>query len=239
MVHDVQPPPNPLWYCMTSTFYIFFCFLCSTLLIVSMTFDRFYSIIMPHKAASFNTVRRTKITIACIVIISLLYSVPHMFVTSYGNWDCVPYGSAIEISDGQFYYWLSFLIQFALPFILLLIMNSFIIHKLRTRTVLSNEKAKGISIKPSRPVDNPKTKSSDLQVFAILLLVTFAFLILTTPAYVFLIFVKFVDFAKTPPRFAGYFLFYNIAHKMQFTNHGINFFLYVISGKKFKTDLRN
>ena len=40
-------------------------------------------------------------------------------------------------------------------------------------------------------------------------------------------------------RFAGYFLFYNIAHKMQFTNHGINFFLYVISGKKFGTDLRH
>ena len=26
---------------------------------------------------------------------------------------------------------------------------------------------------------------------------------------------------------------------MQFTNHGINFFLYVISGKKFRTDLVN
>ena len=120
-----------------------------------------------------------------------------------------------------------------------MIMNSFIIHKLRTRAVLSNEKTHDISTKASSPVEKSRTKSSDLQVFAILLLVTFAFLILTTPSYVFFLFVMFVDFTKTPQRFAGYFLFYNIAHKMQFTNHGINFFLYVISGKKFRTDLRN
>ena len=35
-----------------------------------MTFERFYSIIRPHKAASFNTVKRTKITILIIVIVT-------------------------------------------------------------------------------------------------------------------------------------------------------------------------
>ena len=62
---------------------------------------------------------------------------------------------------------------------------------------------------------------------------TFSFLILTTPAYLFFLFVMLMDFSKTPRLAAGYYLFYNMAHKMQVTNHGINFFLYVISGKKF------
>ena len=47
-----------------------------------------------------------------------------------------------------------------------------------------------------------------------------------------------VDYTKSPTAFAGFYLFYNIMYKLYFTNNGINFFLYVISGKKFSNDLR-
>ena len=47
----------------------------------------------------------------------------------------------------------------------------------------------------------------------------------------------FVNFFLSPQAFAGYYLFYSVASKLQFTNYGINFFFYVISGKKFRTDL--
>ena len=208
--------------------------MCSTLFILSMTFDRFYSIIMPHKAASFNTVKRAKITVACIVFISLLYNLPHIFITSNVNWECVPYGLARGKPLGDFYYWLSLIVHFVLPFTLLLIMNSFIIHKLRTRTIATQEPI----YSPDSESSKIKSKNSELQVFAILLLVTFSFLILTTPAYLFFLFVMLMDFSKTPKLAAGYYLFYNMAHKMQVTNHGVNFFLYVISGKKFRTDLK-
>ena len=84
---------------------------------------------------------------------------------------------------------------------------------------------------------NTGTKIQERQVFLILLFVTFGFLILTTPAYIFFLYVMFVNFLATPRMFAGYYLFYNVAQKMQFTNYGINFFLYVMSGSKFRTDL--
>ena len=45
----------------------------------------------------------------------------------------------METTVGLFYYWLSFVIQFALPFISLLIMNSVIIHTLRNRTILKKQ----------------------------------------------------------------------------------------------------
>ena len=95
------------------------------------------------------------------------------------------------------------------------------------------------SIRDSNQGDGSQNKKSEFQVFATLLLVTFAFLILTTPAYLFFFFVLVIDFFKTPRRFAGYYLFYNVSHKLYISNYGINFFLYVISGKKFRTDLRN
>ena len=75
MDHDIHFPPGPYWYCALTNGILFSAFLCSTLLILSMTFDRFYSIIRPHKAATFNTVKRAKITIFAVVVFSILYNI--------------------------------------------------------------------------------------------------------------------------------------------------------------------
>ena len=233
MVHEVNIPPSQYWYCSLAITILFSSFLCSTLLILSMTFGRFYSIIKPHKAASFNTVKRAKTTILCIVIFSIMYNIPHLFISSNENWQCLPYGTAMGKTYGEFYYWLSFVINYALPFVLLLAMNSVIIHKLRNRSMKTGTKTvtDGVEGKTS------KSKNSERQVFAILLLVTFGFLILTTPGYLLFLFIMLVNFFESPKIFAGYYLFYNVAQKLHYTNHGINFFFYVISGRKFRTDL--
>ena len=144
----------------------------------------------------------------------------------------------MQYARAQFYYWLSFVINFALPFVLLLIMNCFIIHTIRNRAKLKGKQP----LKEEKGLDQgqgqgQKVKSSETQVYVILLLVTFAFLILTTPAYVLFIYVMFVDYGKTPDSFAGFYLFYNVGQKTYYTNYGINFFLYVISGGKFRADL--
>ena len=229
MEHEVYVPPGQLWFCRNAVLVLFMCFLCSALLIVSMTFNRFYSIIRPHKAASFNTVKRAKRTVVCIVIFSTIYNIPHLFISSNVNWECVPFALAMATPYGEIYYWMSMLVQFLFPFIFLLTMNSFIIHKIRTRENLTQ----------TVPSTKDSKQGSELQVFAILLLVTFTFLILSTPAYSLFLFVMLIDFNRTPEMFALYYLLYNIAHKMSFTNYGINFFLYNISGSKFRTDLRN
>ena len=109
----------------------------STLFIVSMTFERFYSIIRPHKAASFNTVKRAKMIIMCSVIISIFYNIPHIFMTGSEGRRCPAYAKAKNTSFGKFYYWFSAVINFVLPFTLLLVMNCFIIHTIRMRPNLS------------------------------------------------------------------------------------------------------
>ena len=136
---NIPIPPNPVWYCNIANTVIFAAVVCSTLLILSMTFGRFYSVVQPHKAASFNTIKRAKVTIFCIVLFSILYNIPHLFISTDENWQCLPYGKAHGKSYGQFYYWFSFVLNFALPFVLLLFMNSVIIHKIRTRYILTDE----------------------------------------------------------------------------------------------------
>ena len=118
IVHHVHSPPNFYWFCTAGNLVFFTSFLCSTLLIVSMAFDRFYSIIRPHKAASFNTVKRAKIIIVCIALFSILYNIPHLFISAVNGRQCLPYGAALGKFYGQFYHWLSLVFSFALPFAL-------------------------------------------------------------------------------------------------------------------------
>ena len=192
---------------------------------------------MPLQAASFNTVKRAKMTILCIYIFSLAYNIPQAFLVDGKTYQCVPYGRVDQIPYSMVYYWISFVINYALPFILLLSMNSVIIHKIRLRKFgngLNEDPREGQS--QGQDQDQPR-RNSEGQTFAILLLVTFALLILTTPAYIFFIYIQVVDFTASPESFASYFLFYHSSFALQVTNYGINFFLYVISGKKFRTDL--
>ena len=71
-----------------------------------------------------------------------------------------------------------------------------------------------------------------------LLLVTFVFLIVNLPVRSLVIYVNF-SVGITPYYYAGLHLFYQVGEKAYYTNHGINFFLYVITGRKFRTDLKN
>ena len=50
-----------------------------------MTFERLYSIVWPHKAASFNTVKRAEITLLCCSIFGILYDIPHYVHNQFGQ----------------------------------------------------------------------------------------------------------------------------------------------------------
>ena len=117
-------------------------------------------------------------------------------------------------------------------------MNSVIIKTLRNRSAntlaLSQDQSQG---QHESQTSTSKIKTSERQIYIILLLVTFGFLILVSPSYLFVLYSMLYNFKQSPYSFAGYYLFFNIAQKVLYTNSGINFFLYVISGQKFRADL--
>ena len=94
-VHGVVIPPEGLADWVKNVF-SFAAPLCSNLFVISMTFDRFYGIIRPHKAASFNTVKRARIMVACIVIFCSIYNIPHYFLSAVEATHCTPYGKAMQ-----------------------------------------------------------------------------------------------------------------------------------------------
>ena len=137
---------------------------------------------------------------------------------------------------GNFTIGFHFVINYAFQFVLLLAMNSVNILKIQKRTTISGRRSGNNGVTAGKG-QNSKVKNSEAQIFAILLLVTFGFLILTTPDYLLFLFIMVVDFWTSPKVFAGYYLFYIVAQKLHYTKHGTNFFLNIISGQKFWTDL--
>ena len=234
MVHEVSMTEDHSVHCTAATTILFMSSICSTLFILTMTFERFFSIVKPHKAASVNTTKRAKIAVACIIMLSILYNIPHIFITRDQQLQCIQYGKVMDKTYGQFYYWFTIVINYFLPFVLLLSMNSVIIHTLRTRSHLN---LTGYKSQGQNEGQTSKMKSSETQIYIMLLLVSFAFLLFTTPGYALIFYINFVNFLSSANSYAGYYLFYNVAQKLNYTNHGINFFLYVMSGHKFRNDL--
>ena len=220
---------DQLIYCIIQTYLFANMQLCSIYFIVLLTFERFYSIIRPHKAASFNTVKRAKITIACIVVYGIVGNIPHLFTTELEGRICL---SIFNNTPKRVFYWYGSITTFMIPFVLLLIINCIIIFTLRRRAKSSL----------TRSTDQGQTqgqdKSFENQIYMTLLLVTFTFLILTTPIMS-VIFWQTFNFQPTPKMIAIHYLWFTIGETFIFTNNAINFFLYVMSGKKFRTDLKN
>ena len=226
-------PPNRIWNCRLANTAMSSSLLWSTLFILSMTFERFYGIVRPHKAASFNTVKKAKITIGLCVIIGFIYNIPSFYYSKDFGLTCY-YNTSYPYWN--MYSWITFAVYNIIPFMLLITMNAFIIHNLKQRSHKRITKfvRKGHGRNQGQ---NTGLKSTEKQVYITLLLVTFGFIILTTPGNLFHIYSQVLGWGDTPATVARSHLFYQIAHKTLYTNSGINFFFYVISGYKFRSDL--
>ena len=123
-------------------------------------------------------------------------------------------------------------------------MNSVIIHTLRTRlnfgvTKGSQGQDQGQGQGQIKSQGHGESnKGNEKQIYVTLLLVTFVFLGLSTPMYALFFYNALAPNQQhTPESFARFYLLTYASRQAYFTNYGINFFLYVISGRKFRSDL--
>ena len=140
--------------------------------------------------------------------------------------------------------WLSFALNGIIPFSMLIYMNSVIVKTVRRSKKLFGSKDTTTTTECSinkinkvRETNQNRFKNVERQLTIMLLLVTTLFLILLIPTYIRFIYTSFVK-GTTPSRFAGHELFTRVSHNLYTTNSCINFFLYCISGKKFRNDLK-
>ena len=133
-VLGVDMPLNKHWFCCIKMYTFYYAFLSSCYLLIVMTFERFYSIIQPHKAASFNTVKKARIIILGILLFYLTYCIPFLYIAGHNGISCIVNRFASVTVLGEIYHWLTEVVIYIFPFLSLLTMNSVIIHTLRKRS---------------------------------------------------------------------------------------------------------
>ena len=230
-----------LWECKIATYFVNIFLKCSTYQVLAMTFDKYFAIKWPHRAATYSIPRRTKIILLCIYLCAFIYNVPHLLITSLVGDFCFSYvvgGLVAEVFS-----WTTFLVNGIIPFSLLIHMNFVIVQTVRRSqkmfgSITNIATIESVSDGNIGTIKRQRTmKSAENQLTVMLLLVTMLFLILLLPTYIRFIYSSLLEM-DTPSKYAGSMLFSQVTHKLYITKNGINFFLYCISGKKFRNDLK-
>ncbi len=212
------------WDCVVMTYLLFVGSTNGMLVILAMTFDRMLAIRFPLKAVSVCTRTRAKIISVTVAVIAFAVNVPHYFMTSLVHGTCTGYntgGLATKV-----YSWISVATYSAVPFFLLIGMNLTIINGVRNRMKLPQRSKMSAS------------KDAENQVTAMLLVVSFMYLVLTLPQYIRLIAVHFIHYDGNARTYALYILLYHFTNKGYYTNSAINFLLYCIGGTRFRKDVK-
>ena len=146
------------------------------------------------------------------------------------------------------YSWFSFVINAIIPFSMLIYMNFVIVKTVRhsskmfgengTTTRAHDRQVSTVAITKGMELRHKAMKNSESQLTIMLLLVTTLFLILSVAVYVRIVFVTLIK-RDSPKIYASTIFFYQISYKLFNTNFGINFFLYCLSGRKFRNDLKD
>ena len=223
--------------CKLHAFAALFALQNGTFQVLAMTVDKYIAIKWPHKAAIYSTARRAKVITVSVSICVCIYNIPHFFPSIAIRYPCIGY--AINGAITKVYTWFTFVLNAIIPFTMLIYMNCVIVNAVRNSHVFfkaNNEttnKGRDQGIETRRKT----MKSAEKHLVIMLLWVTILFLILLCPTYfrfIYLVFAK----RDTPFKYAQSMLFSEITSELYVSNSGINFFLYCISGQKFRNDLR-
>ena len=162
--------------------------------------------------------------------------------------ECYPYGMSSHFTT--IYSFMNICITSVIPFIILLILNGVIIVTIQKRKSHFPQKTQEITEKQDNISSNAgrisKTggkaqgKNQDRQLTTMLLSVSFALLGLTLPQCINHVYNSSFKLKVTPDPlkyYGTYALIDVIANRVFSANNAINFFLYCITGSKFRQDL--
>ena len=207
--------------------------------VLAMTFDKYVAIKWPHRAATYSTPKRAKLILTSVLLSALIYNSPHLYASVLVGGLCLSYVVGGTIT--RVFSWTTFLFNGVIPFPILIYMNYVILFRIKKSKNMFrfSETGREQDRFTNKGMDTrQKTmKSAENQLTIMLLLVTILFVILLIPTYIRFIYLSLVE-RDTPSKYASFMLFFQMTYKLYAANNGINFFLYCLSGQKFRNDVK-
>ena len=202
-------------------FYFGFTFSSSMLLIISV--EKCFALYFPFKSRTVCTVKTAKrVSLLTALIYAAFFSQVFYFAKEPSNWQGSYYGIFFPsyVYEEIFFKIFSTLYTY-IPFAVMISANVAIIYKFIKAKLKSNQ---GDTESTEQALSKSATRGT-----VMLLTVSFAFITLTGP-------ISFLQITIFPNVSV---LAYNIFVILQYTNHGINGFLYCASGTRFRNVLKN
>ena len=191
---------------------------------------RFVAVWLPFRAPTICSVARAKLATLVLFILTILYNA-HVFWTINLRLVDTRYfcGSSKNLYMRQVFNYVHFASYSVIPFIMVLVLNMCIISRVSRST--PNMQG-GMTLKAHEAAVEKLQRQQ--RVTYMLLTVSFTFLLLTGP---FTLHSLIVGDTKDQRAAARNLLSKTICFMLMYANHSINFYLYCITGKKFRNEL--
>ncbi|XP_076458317.1 putative G-protein coupled receptor B0563.6 [Babylonia areolata] len=241
------------WACGIHEFLFYFCIHFDVLLLLAMTVDRFIVVRFPLKAQSWCTPKSALRAITAIGIFSFALNIQILFtrrIGPSGNPEdpmmCYYPDPNVAYFIRKIYTWIDASIYSFISFVSLLVFNVLIIRELNRSQKFSkqftssgdthnNEETKGGGGDGGAA---KKAANTNTNITVMLLLVSFTFLMLTSPVVIVLLYEKYFWSPASDAERARSFLTHAFVDNIMYSNHGVNFLLYTISGRRFRQELK-
>ena len=215
--------------CKTHIFLTYAAIHCSAWILVAVTIERFISVFLPMKSRQICTRHRAIVSMVAIIVFLTALNA-HFFWsytlnTSAQNVTYCEFDIRYEGFAYMTWPWIDAFVASYIPFAVMLVCNVAIISKLINATLMRKS-----SMNVGRNVSN---KMGTLT--AMLLTLNLIFLLTTSPIAIFLAFQEHFE-VDTPISKARFELAWYVVLILQHSNSALNFFLYCLSGARFRKE---
>ena len=210
----------------------------SVWLLVAVTVDRFVAVVLPTKANSFCITRKARHICIGVWIAAILKNL-HIFWTRGLEVYTPREGVSLTFVCGFPTYahyrferfvrpWIALTTLAIIPAIVILVLNICIIKALKKQSKMRREKQRPES--SNQIIDRRNVR----QMTRMFLAVSIEYLILVPPIYLFLIIKPYLN--RQSPKFV---FAQSIIYAVQYVHYSINFYLWCLSGRGFRKEVRN
>ncbi|KAJ8307226.1 hypothetical protein KUTeg_015310 [Tegillarca granosa] len=210
----------------------------SSWILVAMTVERFIAIWFPLKVSKWCT-RQRAILVMVLEAILLMGLNLHYFWTFHETthdlyvYDCSTY-SEYQYFHSDIWYYLDGLAYSILPFVILIMCNFMIIFGIKR----SGRKQQVLTNKMDKFQSADKAKQQN-QITIMLVTISIVFVVFTMPNCLFFIIKGKINYLATPHSHAIWILWMQVVFFLSDANHAINFYLYFLSGQKFRKKFKS
>ena len=227
-----------IW-CKMAFFLSFLASHASSWLIVALTFERTFCTYFPSKTKTVCVPRTGYIVVSTIIGVLLLMNV-HLLYAVQGSEVTVnnTFSTICEIDVpgyktvyANIFAWVDLLIYFLLPVSIIVIANSATVVGILRRN----------SLTAALTTVNSNRMKRNRYLLIITLLVSCAFVIFLSPVTIFLVVMPniYEDIILFPAKDRNIiYLIFTALSNWSFLNHAVNFFLYILSGERFRRELK-